>query len=199
MKYVSRICCFALGNFTYPGSRHQHLVACTIRDILEKDGGKHHAEKIEIFAQDPLYCQGTKKILKELYDIIVVDNPEGFKMLNESTFVITVAPLVPVRQLSVDLLNDVGGPAGMMCMEIRTDGTWINNRTYNVYDAASMRELLTTDDPSPRVNIFKERCLSNGYLINDDEKNGMGFNIVYITAAQNALYLRLKTEGSANT
>ncbi|KAF2741163.1 hypothetical protein EJ04DRAFT_592914 [Polyplosphaeria fusca] len=118
MDSVNKVVCFGLGPiYHFKGRPYtQHLAACEIRDVLLKVN-----KNVQIYAQEPSYCDMCRSELKKL-GITVVDDPEGFLLIDKNTFVVTVAPNVPVRQIAVDLTYEHGGPAGMLCDRIFGDG-----------------------------------------------------------------------------
>ncbi|KAF2872937.1 hypothetical protein BDV95DRAFT_660638 [Massariosphaeria phaeospora] len=158
---VDQIVCFGLGNFednvdARPRCYTQHLLACTIRDAL----AKLQWHKPAIYAQDPAYCPAGVRLLKQDFDIEVVDDPEGWRMLNSNTFVVSISPMVPVRQFAVDYTAEAGGPAGMLCNGIVYDGlneSWVEFVGHPPHD-------LEADPASPAVFEYaKERCVERNF------------------------------------
>jgi hypothetical protein len=157
---VHKIICFGLGCFQREHfldvRRHhmQHLAALTVRDIFaRKQGG----EAPLVYAQDPWYCPRGISYLQDHLDITVLEDPEGFKAMDGNTFVITVAPNVPVRQLAVDLTHEDGGPAGMLCNAVLTDEVELDGTS-----------LCGTCNSSPAVWDFKQRSV---WMEHDEDRN----------------------------
>jgi hypothetical protein len=97
----------------------QHLAACTLRDLF---AAKQNGAAPTIYAQDPAYQSSNTVYLAEHFGIPVIADPEGFKALNGNTFVMSVSPNVPVRQIALDMTHDSHGPAGFFCDHIGSDG-----------------------------------------------------------------------------
>jgi hypothetical protein len=156
-KRIDKIICFGLGCFRIKAdlrwlrrSYTQHLAAVTIRDVLaRKQGGVAPL----MYAQDPGYCDDGIAYLKRHLDIQVLKDPEGFRVLDSNTFVVTVSPNVPVRQIVVDLTHDAGGPAGILCDAIRNDGL---DESITV----------TTDPESPALWAYKQK---SAWIEHDDQ------------------------------
>jgi hypothetical protein len=125
-KRVDQIMCFGLGSpvsepdpISLRRSYVQHLAACTLRDHF---GARQRGAIPQIFAQDPVYRTADTAYLAEHWSISVLADPEGFKALDGNTFVISIAPNVPVRQIVLDMTSESDGPAGFFCDEIHSDG-----------------------------------------------------------------------------
>ena len=91
----------------------QHALILTLRDILsETNGGP--SEEIICYAQDPIYSNLDKSILEQS-GIKILDDPEGFLEVDESTVVLSFCPNVCVRQV----VTDIARPAMMIWDRIR--------------------------------------------------------------------------------
>ena len=123
MKDVDRIICFGLGNLGSGriGRRAytQHLAAFTISQVLSQE----RQQPIPIYAQEPFYCATCKEFLRSSFNMEVVEDPHGFLLIDKNTFIMTVAPDVPVMQIAVDVLYEEGGPSAMLCDEKEDLGT----------------------------------------------------------------------------
>ncbi|OAL56342.1 hypothetical protein IQ07DRAFT_4808 [Pyrenochaeta sp. DS3sAY3a] len=132
MVHVDKIVCFGLGCLKAwqekGGHRSyiQHLAACTIRDIFARIQG---VAAPTIYAQDPGYCSAGKSYLAKHFDMTIVDDPEGFKMLDGNTFVLSFAPNVCVRQVAFGITHEFGGPAGFFCDSIDSEGLESNGKS----------------------------------------------------------------------
>jgi hypothetical protein len=108
MQRVDQIICFGLdrpvSQSSYPRelrrSYVQHLAACTLRDLF---AAKQSGAAPKIYAKDPAYRPSDTAYLAEHFDISVVADAEGLKALNGNTFVVSVSPNVPVRQIALDM------------------------------------------------------------------------------------------------
>jgi hypothetical protein len=87
---------------------------------------RHHHAKV--FAQDPEYSSNEEAYLAEHFDMNVVPDPEGFEALTENTFISTILPDVPVRQIVPDMTHEYSGPTGFFCQEIGSDGLECDGR-----------------------------------------------------------------------
>jgi hypothetical protein len=179
---IDKIVCFGLGQPVSEAqprslcrSYVQHLAACTIRDLLPK---YHGGRKPKIFAQEPVYRAKDIAYLKEHFDMTILDDPEGFRTLNGNTFVITVAPNVPVRQVAFDMTHEHGGPAGFLCNNIYSEGLESERKEEEELDRF-------TCNPSPALWKYKQESVWMEY---DDGEEGDWFGNM-------GLYLKRK-EGS---
>ncbi len=126
---IRKIVAFACSSMTEEreggSARHavQHAMMMTVRDVLERmqNAGSEsdldqvdQAEKtdrvtVQCFAQDPAYDAVDRALLAE-EGVAVLDDPHGFLAVDETSFVISVAPSVPVRQI----VADIARPAAMI-------------------------------------------------------------------------------------
>lgn len=95
-------------------SSSQHALIITLRKILK--ARRENTTGISCYAQDPAYTETDKLILAE-NDISVLDDPDGFVMIDDSTLVLSFAPDVPVRQI----VMDIALPAAMIWRRIEED------------------------------------------------------------------------------
>lgn len=160
---VDKIVCFGLGCFLFKhassGKRSytQHLAASTIRDTIAlRQGGAPP----QVYVQDPIYCTASIALLQTRFGFKVLADPEGFKLLDQHTFVMTVAPNVPVLQIALGLTHNSGGPAGFLCNDIFDDGT-----VSDVADGGEtvvgkgIRRLSKTCDTSPGLWKYKQESV----------------------------------------
>jgi hypothetical protein len=163
---IDQIVCFGLGmpvSQSQPRALRrsyvQHLAACTIRDLLaEYQSGK----KPKVYAQEPGYKSKDIAYLADQFDMTVLEDPEGFRVLDGNTFVITVAPNVPVRQVAFDMTHECGGPAGFLCNDIYSDGLESEGKKEDDVD-------LYTCNPSPALWRYKQEGVWMEY---DDRDEG---------------------------
>lgn len=159
---IDQIICFGLGNIiSLSGPRAQrrsyvqHLAACTVRDTLASQQG---GAAPTVFAQDPEYKSVDTSYLSEHFDCTVLDDPEGFRALNGNTFVITVSPNVPVRQVALDMTYDSDGPAGFLCDAIRSDG--LEGEGLTRKECFEGKKIVYhTCNPSPALWKYKQQSL----------------------------------------
>lgn len=168
---IRQIICFGLGapvSFEHPRAQRrsyvQHLAACTIRDIFARQQG---GARPAMFAQDPGYEAIDSSYLTEHFDCTVLDDPDGFKALDGGTFVITVAPNVPVRQIALDLTHDSDGPAGFLCDLIHSNGLEGEGMTRkDCFESDNI--VYRTCNPSPALWDYKQRSLRMEYGDSDE-------------------------------
>lgn len=158
MVHVDKIVCFGLGCLKAwheeGGHRSymQHLAACTIRDIFTCTQG---VATPTIYAQDPGYCSAGKFYLAKHFDMKIVDDPEGFKMLDGNTFVLSFAPNVCVRQVAFGITHEFGGPAGFFCDNIDSEGLHFNGKKGCDFPESFAICPYKTCEPSPGLWKYK--------------------------------------------
>lgn len=138
MPDVKNVVCFGLGRLQidpdkFGNHADQNLLqhhAAVIRDMIAQKK-KKKPEEIPIFAQDPCYCEICKWLLKNKfgeesddgrYGIEVVESNSGYLKVDGNTFVVSICPTAPVRQIIGDITFNTGGPAGMLCDIIQGQG-----------------------------------------------------------------------------
>jgi hypothetical protein len=159
---VDQIICFGLGCpfsvSSYPRklrrSFMQHLAACTLRDIFASN---QNCAAPTIFAQDPAYQSTDTAYLAEHFNIATIADPDGFKALNGHTFVVTVSPNVPVRQIALDMTHESNGPAGFFCDSIASDGLEGDGKSRE--DAYSGANGYRTCSSSPGLWKYKQESI----------------------------------------
>jgi hypothetical protein len=109
---ITKIVAFACGRFSSvtPDSRYsranarsgaQHALIFTLRDILS-NMWVGDRKTIKCYAQDPAYT-ATDKSLLEQAGVTILNDPEAFLEVDESTVVLSVSPSVCVRQVVADI------------------------------------------------------------------------------------------------
>jgi hypothetical protein len=174
MQRFDQIICFGLGRPVSQSSYSrelrrsfvQHLAARTLRDIFAT---KQSGAVPTIYAQDPAYRSSDTAYLAKHFDISVVADPEGFKALNGNTFVVSVSPNVPVRQIALNMTDDSHGPAGFFCDHIGSDGLEGDGKVYS--DAH-----YTTCNSSPGLWKYKQEshCMEHDDRIGTDCSGNIG-------------------------
>jgi SRR1 len=110
---ATKIVAFACGSITENSeslarcSAFQHALILTLRKVLSQK--QSHLNDLTCYAQEPAYSSTDKSVLEE-FGIKVVDDPEGFLMVDDSAVVLSFAPGIPVKQIVSDLAN----PAAMI-------------------------------------------------------------------------------------
>jgi hypothetical protein len=111
---INKIVGYALGSYYAFGkvwekrSLLQHALILLLRDILSFNDGRG---EVKCFLQDPIYDLEEKKT-HEALGMTVVDDPEGFLIVDDESVVVSIAPNVPVKQIVLDLCR----PAGIIWM-----------------------------------------------------------------------------------
>ncbi|KAK8136862.1 hypothetical protein PG984_004802 [Apiospora sp. TS-2023a] len=108
----------------------QHLAAQTMAQVLK---GNNDGKPLDLYAQEIGYREGDIEVLENdvgnLRDnhargghFTVLDGSlgrhEGFLKIDSETFVFTVQPTMPLRQM----VCETSSPAAMLCLEIKTKG-----------------------------------------------------------------------------
>ncbi|KAH3943801.1 hypothetical protein HBI56_044560 [Parastagonospora nodorum] len=154
---VDQIICFGLGSPV--SSRHprilrraytQHLAACTIRDLFARH---QNSPAPKILAQDPRYTPIDMAYLSTHFSTTTLPDPEAFRALNGTTFVISISPDVPVRQVALGMTHDSGGPAGFLCCAIEDNGLGCKSVTMQNGEEV----FRFTDNSSPGLWEFKQK------------------------------------------
>jgi len=79
----------------------QHALILTLRNFFAKD--QHVAvDGIQCFAQDPLYEDPDREVLKES-GVSVLDNPRAFLEVDETSVVFCLSAKTAVRQVVTDI------------------------------------------------------------------------------------------------
>lgn len=114
---IRKIVAFACGSITHSDERskgrssYQHGLIKTLHDILSQarhedvNLTREQKEKhIQCFIQDPAYTNIDRELFQDDYGIAtILENPEGFLEVDDSTVVLSFSPNVPVRQIVVDI------------------------------------------------------------------------------------------------
>lgn len=114
---ISKIVAFACSTMAYDDSCcqkrsiAQHAMALTIRDFLQRKNGS----QIGCFAQDPAYTEIDKAVL-QCTGIIVLDDPRAFLEVDEASFIVSIGPDVPIRQIVLDIAR----PAAMIWDKVKS-------------------------------------------------------------------------------
>lgn len=122
-RNIKKIIAFACGSFASDNERwrsrssYQHGLIMASRECLASEGtnAKDYGD-VQCFAQEPEYTDADREILQD-YDITVLDDPEGWLEVDETSVVISCSPNVPVKQIVTDLAR----PACMIWDTIRDE------------------------------------------------------------------------------
>lgn len=104
--HIDKIVAFACGNMSSKtedersGPSYQHSLMLTLRDIVLSR--KEPPSTVACFAQDPAYSDIDKAILQRS-GVKVLEDPDGFIEVDESTIVLSFSPNVPVQQVIADI------------------------------------------------------------------------------------------------
>jgi hypothetical protein len=126
-----------------------------VRDIFAQQQGGNVPG---VYAQDPAYDPFDTAYLSEQFGITVLQDPEGFKALNGNTFVISLAPNVPVRQIAIDMTHEFDGPAGFLCGAIQSDGMEDDGKDTRKGGEGEV-VVLYTDPLSPSLWRYKNKSI----------------------------------------
>jgi hypothetical protein len=103
---VTQIICFGLGSLAHSRANPQHAVVESLISYFKEKTGHN----VRCYAQDPAYSESDKEFLKRAIGIDIIEHPKGFLEVDENTFVISISPDVPVKQIVFDLQQ----PAAML-------------------------------------------------------------------------------------
>lgn len=157
--HVDQIICFGLGSpVSSPHPRQlrraysQHLAACTIRDILAR---KQNSRRPKVFAQDPCHTSNDTAYISTHFSITPLPDPEAFRALTSTTFVISISPNVPVRQIALGMTHNSDGPAGFLCCTIGDDG--LGGKSVTMRNGNVVTHF--ADESSPELWEYKRRSV----------------------------------------
>jgi hypothetical protein len=85
-------------------SAFQHRLLLTVRNTLRDT--TWCPDEVRCYAQDPAYTDVDKSVITKA-GIAILENPEAFLELDDSTVVVSCSPDVPVRQLVSELARPV--------------------------------------------------------------------------------------------
>lgn len=115
-SFVTKVIGFGLGspNLHYgSGVFSQYAAVLTITEALRIRNSSRIA--VKSYCQDPLYSQ-TDEILLQQRGIDVLKNLMGFLEVDRESFIISIAPDVPVKQIIAD--DQEFWPAALLCFRI---------------------------------------------------------------------------------
>ncbi|KAK5673663.1 hypothetical protein LTS12_029813 [Elasticomyces elasticus] len=155
---VKKIFGFALGDVSmlkasYEGDVQrpfaQHATLKTIAKFLEEHNG---GREVPCYSQDPALTDGYGAEFIKSIGITPLDDPNGFLEVDESTFVVSIAPNIPVRQVIADITK----PRAMLWDSVGeingNEWTWSENEDGRIKWECPY----TTDSTSPRVAALVE-------------------------------------------
>ncbi|KAK2604141.1 hypothetical protein N8I77_007096 [Diaporthe amygdali] len=116
---ITKIIAFSLGSISggedLDRSITQHVLVLTIKDVLKKMIADADVE-IRCYVQDPEYSDVDRTALAGA-GIEVLDDPQGFLEVDDSSVVLSFDSAVPVRQIVADLAR----PAIMIWNKVRSE------------------------------------------------------------------------------
>ncbi|KAI8635545.1 hypothetical protein F5Y19DRAFT_482730 [Xylariaceae sp. FL1651] len=118
-------------------SAAQHALLLSLRDFMVRNSRSEH---VQCFAQDPVLSLAATEAL-EAIGVAVLEDPNAFLEIDDTTFVVSISPNIAVKQIVVDIAR----PAAIL---------WDGGS-----DTHTGRRLMTNPS-SPRV----ERMLEEGYV-----------------------------------
>ncbi|PYI27245.1 hypothetical protein BP00DRAFT_419021 [Aspergillus indologenus CBS 114.80] len=111
----------------------QHALVWTVIRLFRKDGKGESDEPLACSLQDPIYDAQDKRVLN-LLKMNVVDDPQGFLDVEDSSIVFTCNADVPVKEIVLDIAR----PAIMIIDDI--------TRINSIYDPVTNRVLKAIGD-----------------------------------------------------
>jgi hypothetical protein len=107
-------------------SSFQHALILSLRDILSEK--MEAPDGIDCYAQDPIYSATDKSVL-EASGIKILEDPEGFIAVDDSSVVFTSAPNVPVKQI----VTDIARPAIIIWNKVRSKDYRVNGKLVRLW------------------------------------------------------------------
>ena len=101
---VGKVVAFACGSLQrdaeslFPRASFQHALALTLRNAFKQN----NLENVACYAQDPEYNEIDNIILGE-FGIKVLDDPDGFLAIDDSSIILSFALEAPIKQIIADL------------------------------------------------------------------------------------------------
>ncbi|KAF2276373.1 uncharacterized protein EI97DRAFT_376862 [Westerdykella ornata] len=179
---IKKIVCFGLGCLQkgkWSGQCIlQYFAAFTIAETLNEiyQAEDESTPDIQIFFQEVKYPELDRDIWrKHAYKPSKpVDDPHGFLLIDENTFVIAphIPNCVPVLQICADVVE--GGPAGFICD--RMDELDLSKREYCVWDRIS-----------PRVVRMLSKCRKmkfDGHKVEDEIRERLEMKLYWLWKMQ---------------
>ncbi|KAJ5121427.1 uncharacterized protein N7515_009388 [Penicillium bovifimosum] len=113
---IKKIIGFACGSLSLPNNSHsatEHALLVSVRDWLKsRDGDKEAA----CYVQDPMNTSVDREVLAEV-GFEVIDDPRGWLEVDEKSFVISIAPNVPVKEI----IADIARPAVVIWFRVKAE------------------------------------------------------------------------------
>ncbi|KAL4892822.1 hypothetical protein BDV59DRAFT_202199 [Aspergillus ambiguus] len=138
-KIIGMACgSFSISSYQPKGcsrSAVQHNFLITVQKALREHDLA--AEDVECYVQDPAYCEADRRVL-QTFGIQVVDDPEGFLLMDEGSLVFSCAPNICVKEIVADIVR----PPVLIWCKVEEDNP----------------EYSSTDPNSPRVLKMIETC-----------------------------------------
>jgi hypothetical protein len=135
------------GRLEYPfTNQFQHLLAFDLANILGEihtQNGPTSSPPLPIYAQDPVYSETIDKVVLAGFhpSMTVVDGAEGFRLMDNRTFLICVHAVEPLIDAIVDLAE--GAPVAILIDDGHTRGQAPRvMRMFQKYDAFDMVKVL---------------------------------------------------------
>ncbi|KAK2810744.1 hypothetical protein FQN50_002787 [Emmonsiellopsis sp. PD_5] len=143
---INQIVALACGSMSYdtlPGpSAYQNALICALRTILQEDIYRNSGD-IKCYSQDPGFTETDKSVLGHSR-IDVLNNPEGFVKVNNSTALLSFSPDISVKEI----IRDIGKRPALLIWDRVVDksdqGTkWDGpNKTNGDADSAHVRKMI---------------------------------------------------------
>jgi hypothetical protein len=117
---IKKVVGFALGSpscgpahpTAQDNSLHQHVLLVSILSFFNTAVER----SIPCFIQDPIYTQADEQCFSD-HGIMVLKDPEGFLEIDNETFVLSIYPDIPVKQIVFDIVK----PALLLWNTIKVD------------------------------------------------------------------------------
>ena len=122
LHHVTKIVAFACGSMSWSDqssgasrAAYQHALVITLRAVI--GGRQSNPDEIQCFAQDPRYTDLDRAVL-EKNGISIVDDPQGFLEVDETSVVCSFSADAPIREI----VADIARPAMMVWDHVDISG-----------------------------------------------------------------------------
>ncbi|KAJ5093315.1 hypothetical protein N7456_009176 [Penicillium angulare] len=149
---INKIIGFACGSLALPNNHHvsvQTALLVTVRNWLKE---RYNDSDVSCYIQDPMNTSVDKEVLADI-GFEMIDDPRGWLEVDERSFVLSVAPNVPVKEI----IADIARPAIAVWYKVEEEDT------------------ASTDPSTPRV-----REMIEGYDLHEFASDNDDFKTVVI-------------------
>ncbi|PWY81631.1 hypothetical protein BO94DRAFT_536882 [Aspergillus sclerotioniger CBS 115572] len=133
----------------------QHALLLTVRSLLERTTGCTTEHEVSCYIQDPAYNDVDKTVFQE-QGMQVVDDPQGFLEVDESSIIFSCASNVAVKEMITELAR----PAIIIWDKVEESQIATGDEDQDAFDSS-------TDPISPRVFDMISNCYDSYTFLPD--------------------------------